>query len=177
MKYLIALCTAMLVFGACAKEPSAAENLPSEVNLGESQTYLNGKLESNYKSYVLYVEADKTMNYIFYDSIELKINSVGFSWLPLTTGDFELHDERILFVKALTSFNQIISEDLEGYSYKLIDEEEGFLKVEALDTVQHTVKGRFQAKFKRTSKNGNGNLGLPKILLFQGVFHEEYKVI
>jgi hypothetical protein len=116
------------------------------------------------------------MNYIFSDSFELVINAFGFAWLPLSTGNFELHNEDILYVKANTNFSQIIAEDLEGYSYKLEDPEEGFLEVQELDTIQKIAKGRFKAKFKRTSKNGNKDLGLPKILLFQGVFHDRYEV-
>jgi hypothetical protein len=167
----------VILFNRCAKEPTPFENLPSEVNLGESVIYLNGQLESNYRPDFKYIEINKIMNYGFYDSVDLKINILGFGWLPLSSGDFELHEERILFVKALTNFDQVISEDLKGYSYKLIDADEGFFNVESLDTVQHIVKGRFQAKFKRTSKNGNRDLGLPKILLFQGVFHEQYEVL
>ena len=115
------------------------------------------------------------MSYGFFDSADQVTNILGFDWLPLETGNFELHEDRILFIKALTNFNQVISEDLEGYSYKLIDAEDGFFEVSSIDTVQQIVKGRFEAKFKRTSKNGNKDLGLPKILLFQGVFHERYE--
>jgi hypothetical protein len=69
---------------------------------------------------------------------------------------------------------QIINEDVIGYEYKLIDEEEGFFNIENLDTIKHEVKGRFRATFCRTSKNGNKDLGLPKILLFQGIFYDSY---
>jgi hypothetical protein len=110
-------------------------------------------------------------------TVDLVINTFGFNWLPLSVGKFELHQEHILFVKALTNFSQYVSEDLIGYKYKLEDADEGFLDVEQLDSIQQVVKGRFKVKFKLTSRNGNKDLGLPKILLFQGVFHEQYKKI
>lgn len=160
---------------SCAKEPTPFKDLPNEVNLGASVVYLNGNLASNYKTEFKYIEINKIMSYGFFDSADQVTNILGFDWLPLETGNFELHEDRILFIKALTNFNQVISEDLEGYSYKLIDAEDGFFEVSSIDTVQQIVKGRFEAKFKRTSKNGNKDLGLPKILLFQGVFHERYE--
>lgn len=173
--FLGAICLA----ASCDKDeldpPEAV--LPDEIAFGESEVYLNGELKDGYQPAFKYIEVYKTMNYGFLERPqELLINSVGFSWLPLETGNFELHTERIPFIKAKTSFNQTIQEDLEGYSYELIDADEGFFNVEALDTVKHEVKGRFKAKFKRTSKNGNGDLGLPKVLLFQGVFYENYEV-
>jgi len=172
---LLAFFVSLLVC-SCKKEPEPKEatNLPNEVNLGESAIYLNGELIPTYKADCKYGEVNKIMSYVFYDSINLVTNIVGFDWLPQSTGNYELHDERILFVKALTSFSQIVDEDLEGYSYELEDPEEGFCNIEYLDTIQQVAKGRFKAKFKRTSTNGNGDLGLPKRLLFQGVFHEKY---
>ena len=117
------------------------------------------------------------MTYGFVERVDDIINSVGFDLLPLSTGDFGLHTQHVISsFEAVTNFNQIINEDLEGYSYKLIDTDDGFFKVESMDTIQQIVKGRFQAKFKRTSKNGNKDLGLSKILLFQGVFNEHYEV-
>jgi len=144
----------LFIVSACHKDPPEA-TLPDDVNLGESVVYLNGELVSNYKPEFKYIEVYKTMNYGFYDSVGQVTNIFGFDGLPLDVDNFNLHTERILFVKALTSFNQVISGDLEGYSYKLIDADEGFLNVEYLDTVKQEVKGRFKAKFSRTSKNGN----------------------
>jgi hypothetical protein len=173
---LLSLFLGILFLEACVKEPPEAQNLPESVELGKSVVFLNGEEASGYKASFLQQSKAKTMNYIFSDSFELVINAFGFAWLPLSTGNFELHNEDILYVKANTNFSQIIAEDLEGYSYKLEDPEEGFLEVQELDTIQKIAKGRFKAKFKRTSKNGNKDLGLPKILLFQGVFHDRYEV-
>lgn len=67
-----------------------------------------------------------------------------------------------------------MAEDLKGYSYELIDEENGFFNIETLDLNNKIISGRFQVNFRRTSKNGNSNLGLPKKIAFQGIFHEQY---
>lgn len=175
LMFFVAICLA----SSCDKDeldpPEAV--LPDEVAFGESEIYLNGELKEGYIPGFLYIKVYQTMNYGFSESPRLLLsNTVGFSWLPLEPGNFALHTERIPFIKAKTSFSQIIDEDLEGYSYELIDADEGFFNVESLDTVKLEVKGRFKAKFKRTSKNGNGDLGLPKVLLFQGVFYENYEV-
>jgi hypothetical protein len=171
------LIIAIALLASCAKEPARFDNLPSEVELGKSVVYLNGSEATNYKPEFNYVEVNKVMSYGFSDSVASKINALGFAWLPLNTGDFQLHEERILFVKALTNFYQTNGEDVILSSYDLIDADEGFFNVESLDTVQQIVKGRFEAKFKRSSKIGNRGSGLPKILLFQGVFHEKYVVL
>lgn len=161
---------------SCSREPDSFGSLPSEVLLGESVVYLNGEAANNMIHDFKYIEVNKIMNYAFYDSTATRINILGFSWLPLSTGEFDLHDDRILYVKAFTSFTQVVAEDLEGYSYKLVDADQGYLNIDYLDTVEHIVKGRFWAEFKRTSKNGNGDLGLPKRLLLQGIFHEKYLI-
>lgn len=160
----------------CRKHPPEA-SLPDEVAFGESVVYLNGE-EADYIPAVLYSSVNRVMSYSFGQTKNQGqlINHLGFGRLPYETGEFELTTENILYIKARTSFNQTVAEDLGGYEYKLIDEKEGFFHVEQLDTVQLTVKGRFKAKFCRTSRNGNRNLDLPKVLLFQGAFYEPYTI-
>ena len=159
----------------CTKEPIAIE-IPDFVPFEKSEIYLNGELIPNYKPDLKYFQVDSVINYSFYDSTGIRVNVLGFAWLPLTIGTFDLHSDRILYIKALTQFSQIVGEDLKGYSYELIDANEGFLNITELDTLTRVVQGNFLAKFKRTSKNGNSDLGLPKYLLFQGVFNEKYTV-
>jgi hypothetical protein len=175
---LLTLLLGVFFLEACVKEPPEAQNLPESVELGKSVVFLNGEIAPGYEASFIYLSSYKTMSYVFVDSFDLIVNVFGFDWLPLSTGNFDLHDEDVLYIKANTGFSQAISEDFEGYSYKLEDPEEGFLEVQELDTIQKIAKGRFKAKFKRTSKNGNEDLGidLPKILLFQGVFHDRYEV-
>lgn len=181
----LATLVACLLCMSCSKEePLSALDLPVSVELGQSEVYMNRERVNYYFSW----SENKAYNYIniaFRDSVWLSypdgtrdqaFNSLGFSLLPILVGEYKLHTERTLYIGAKTSFGQTIKEDMEGYSYKLIDEEDGFFHIEQLDTVEHIVAGRFQACFKRTSRNGNSkDLGLPKQIVMQGVFHERYE--
>ena len=164
----------MLTIISCRKDPPEA-TLPDEVEFGHSVVFLNGE-EVDYLPEFGHDTFNQIMNYPFLQTKNQGniLNLLGFGRLPLRTGDFQLTTENILYIKARTSFSQTVSEDLEGYEYKLVDEDEGFLKIEALDTIKMEVKGRFKAKFKRTSKNGFDDGDLPKFLLFQGVFFDNY---
>lgn len=159
---------------SCQKDPPEAI-LPEEVELGASVVYLNGEEEAMYLSIAAYDTINRVMNYGFEESLNQGqlVNSLGFGRLPYSTGEFSLTTENILYTKARTSFDQTVSEDLDGYEYKLIDAGDGFFNLEYLDTVKMEVRGRFKAKFKRTAKNGVDG-GLPKYLTFQGVFYENY---
>jgi hypothetical protein len=159
----------------CSKDGEV--DLPEDVKLGKSVVYLNGckkDYEPDFKVITIYGH----MNFAFVEYHKDKDieNLLAFGWLPVQTGDFDLHEERIPLIKALTSFLQTVDEDLIGYEYELVYPEEGFFNIEALDTVKQEVKGRFRAEFRRTTKNGYKNLGLPENLLFQGVFNEKYEV-
>ncbi len=168
------LTTAILAYTGCEKDPLEAI-LPNEVEFGESVVYLNGNVE-DYIPDFQYDSVIHVMSYGFEQSRNQGqlTNLFGFGLLPLSTGNFKITSENKLFEQARASFHQTISEDLEGYEYKLVDADEGFLHVEYLDSIKMEVKGRFKAKFCRTSKNGNKNLGLPKHIVFQGVFYENY---
>lgn len=177
MKRMIFSFSIALAIGAitsCQKDPPEVI-LPEEVELGASVVYLNGEKEATYLALVAYDTINRVMNYGFEESLNQGqlVNSLGFGRLPYSIGEFSLTTENILHTKARTSFHQTVSEDLDGFDYKLIDADEGFFNVEYLDTINLEVKGRFKAKFKRTAKNGfDGDL--PKYLTFQGVFYEKY---
>ncbi len=176
LRFLLFPTIVILAALGCKKEPVEAV-LPNEVKLGASIVYLNS-IEVDYIPDFQYDSINRVMSYGFVQTrnqgqIE---NLFGFGLLPYKTGEFELTDENIVYVKARASFGQTIGDDSEGYEYKLIDADEGFFHVEYLDTVNLEVKGRFKAKFCRTSKNGNRDLDLPKNLLFQGVFYENYVI-
>jgi hypothetical protein len=164
---------AFLACTGCCKDGEA--DLPKEVKLGNSVVYLNG-CKVDYEPYFVLIEVYQTLNLGFVKTHKDIFNALGFSYLPIQTGDFELHTERILYIKALTNFGQTVDEDLVGYEYELENPEEGFFNIEGLDTLKQEVKGRFRAQFRRTSKNGYKDLGLPETLLFQGVFNEKYLV-
>lgn len=159
----------------CKKDPPEAI-LPDDVEFGKSIIFLNGE-EVDYLPDFKNDTFNHLMNYPFVQTKDQGTtkNVFTFDWLPLSTGNFQLTTDNIPRVKAVTSFGQIIDVDTEGYKYKLVDEEEGFLNIESLDTIKMEVKGRFKAKFCRTSKNGQKDLGLPEILLFQGVFYDKYQ--
>ncbi|MBX2891368.1 MAG: hypothetical protein KF734_10600 [Saprospiraceae bacterium] len=172
-----ALCLLSLL--ACEKESptTITVDLPDSVEFGKSVVYLNGELTEVYKPDFQLDTIYHLMNYIFIDSTISDVITVwGFAWLPIKEGNFELHTERLLYVKALVQFSQIVDGDLDGYDYELIDANEGFLNIEHLDTVKMEVKGRFRVKFKRTTKNGNGDLGLPEFLQFDGAFYDKVRL-
>jgi hypothetical protein len=163
----------LLAFAGCCKDKEA--DLPQEVTLGKSVVYLNG-CKNNYEAHFQMVSLYNHINFAFLDTQKDIINQVSFSWLPVAEGEFDVHSEPIQNWRALTYFSQIVDEDVVGYTYKLENPEEGFFNIEGLDTVKQEVKGRFRAQFRRTSKNGYKDLGLPETLLFQGVFNEKYLV-
>jgi hypothetical protein len=172
-------CICTLLCLECSKDPTEA-TLPSSVELGKSETYLNG-VKVDYTPIFKNVKIYRHINYGFAQG-EIgsnKVNSLGFSWIPMNEGDFPLivsSSDIPPGKNAFTIFNQTVSEDLRGYEYKLEKPEEGFFKVETLDTVKMEVSGRFKARFCRTAKNGTKG-DLPKIILFQGVFNEKYTVL
>ncbi len=176
--FLLSIICVIFVLG-CFKEPDEV-TLPNSVKLGESETYLNGAKVA-YTPIFKNVKVYKHINYSFVEGEigSIKVNSLGFAWIPITDGDFPLiasSSDKSSGKNAFTSFNQTVNEDLSGYEYKLEKPEDGFLKVETLDTIKKEVSGRFKARFCRTKKNGvEGEL--PKIILFQGVFNEKYTVL
>jgi hypothetical protein len=163
----------LLNFG-CTKDSNEVI-LPESVEIGKSKVYLNGE-EVDYLPFIGNDTINKVIHYLFSQSKDNGsiINGCGFGSLALKIGDYQLTDQNSPFTKAFTTFHQTIDGDVTGYEYKLSDQEDGFLKIESLDSIKLEVKGSFRAKFCRTSKNGNKNLGLPKTLLFQGIFFETY---
>jgi hypothetical protein len=174
MKTVIFLSLGLIAFlSSCHKECEA--DLPNEVKLGKSVIYLNGCKE-DYEPEFMVIKFYNHINFAFAEQHDDIVNLLAFDWLPIQAGDFQLHTERIQYIKALTSFGQTVDYDLFGYEYELENPEEGFFNIEALDTVKQEVSGRFKAKFKRTTKNGYDDLGLPENLTFEGVFNEKYEV-
>ncbi len=175
MKTLLPLLIALFLLAPSCKKERGEVNLPESVKLGKSEVYLNGS-EADYKPRFFFHKAYNHINFPFQQIEGDIVNQVSFAWLPIKTGDFELHDEPIQYIKAFTHFSQIVDEDLPGYQYELENAEEGFFKIEGLDTLKREVKGRFRAQFRRTKTNGYDDLGLPEKLLYQGVFNEKYEV-
>ncbi len=167
--------TKIFFFAALAALLVSCNRLPDKVGLGESVLLLNGKKVSYEPNFRLI----KFYQYLSFGFLKTKkdvINNLGFDWMPVETGDFELHTLDSLYFGAKTVFNQTVDEDLEGYEYALINPEDGFFNIETLDTIKLEVSGRFRAEFRRTTKNGYDDLGLPENLLFEGTFNEKYEV-
>jgi hypothetical protein len=171
--YILIYVTAL--FFSCHKSPKEVD-LPTEVDFGKSKIYLNGEL-MDYLPIFTHNTIYNKMSYGFKQdkTTELILNVFAFGYYPLKTGDFQLSKIIDDGDKISTRFIQVINEDLTGYSYKLMNADEGFFNLESLDTINLTAKGRFRVEFCRTSKNGNDDLGLPKVLLYQGVFFDKYK--
>lgn len=170
-----------LIWLSC--ETTVLVELPEEVALGETEVYMNGEAV-NYRANIYYFDSIGYLSFVFTEIKDngLTINTMGFGFLPTDIGRYILHTEYYTYVDgkfifptgALTSFNQAVEEDLPGYEYKLIDEEEGFFEITTLDLVNRTVSGRFKASFKRTSKRGVKGQDLPKKMVWQGVFNEHF---
>jgi len=175
---VIAALFSLLTLG-CHKDPVV--NLPEEVTLGESIVYLNGKVFDAVPD-IYYRPFDQLFFALFgqtkdnHDVGQLA-NHLAFAFLPLRQGDYPIITERKYGVAAYPGFEQIFAEDLTGYTYEVDDKEDGYFNITYLDTVAQVVKGRFKVKFKRMSKNDiKEDLEMPKRLVFEGVFHENYTI-
>jgi hypothetical protein len=166
----------VLICIACKKEPMPKPIvLPSDVTFHNSQVFLNGVLNTNFKYKFQLNSNAQLLALTMIDSFDLISNVLGFSVTNPFSKIYDFHTGDIgVSDKILTSFRQIVAEDLKGYSYKYLDSDENFFTIEKIDFVEKKVKGRFLVKFERTSKNGNKDLKLPKYLLYQGVFFETF---
>ena len=165
----------MLFFTQCHKYPDAI--LPESVELGQSVIFMNAEKTEVFKPRIKKSGVFDHINFQFaeFRNDSLTQNTFSFLWIPVRTGEYALTtDNSGPKGNALCSFGQRIDDDLPGYEYKLVDAHDGYFHLETLDTVNQIVSGRFRAKFKRTDRNGNRNMGLDKHIIFEGVFHEHY---
>ncbi|MBN8685187.1 MAG: hypothetical protein J0L99_21255 [Chitinophagales bacterium] len=165
----------MLLFTQCHKYPDAI--LPESVELGQSVIFMNAEKTEVFKPKIERLKTHPVINFQFaeYRNDSLIQNTFSFLWIPIRVGEYALTtDKSGPKGEALCSFGQRIDDDLPAYEYKLVDAQDGYFHLETLDTVNQIVSGRFRAKFKRTDRNGNRNMGLDKHIIFEGVFHEHY---
>lgn len=176
---IIISCCCIFFLSSCFKDYNV--EVMDTVQIGESVVYLNGE-ESDYEPIITHASIDNVIHYSFRPTSNLlpgESRRVSFSLLPLKIDNFILCESRNdCEGGALIGFNHLIGGDLDGFTYKLVNEEDGYFEVTKLDTLQRTVQGHFKVQFKRSTKNGNGDIvkDLPKRLTFEGVFHEEYEV-
>lgn len=178
MKHLIFIIS-LIVFCnmiSCTKPDTPDINLPVSVELGQSQFYINGELK-DYDHLFIYDTINKQMGFVFrHDDISKNSKTqLSFSFLPYSEGKYILHRERILYKGAFTGFNQLIAEDLKGWSFELDRPEDGYFEIIKIDKLNKTVLIKFKAMFKVSSKNGNGDTGLPENIKFEGIFNESYQ--
>ncbi|MBN8681532.1 MAG: hypothetical protein J0L99_02725 [Chitinophagales bacterium] len=165
----------MLLFTQCHKYPDAI--LPESVELGQSVIFMNAEKTEVFKPRIRRLRLSDFLDFQFaeYRNDSLIQNTVSFYWIPLQISEYALTANNSGPTgDALCSFGQRIDDDLPAYEYKLVDAQDGYFHLETLDTVNQIVSGRFRAKFKRTDRNGNRNMGLDKHIIFEGVFHEHY---
>ncbi len=181
--YVILFLGFILIGTSCEKDDEEfpmGVQLPESVEFGKSEIYRNGELLDYERRFFHWKETSvhKHFTYSFFLQQEIDLwHSLVFTWLPADTGFFKVGNPGVMHEIASTGFSQVVDEDLWGYSYELLDKEDGFIHITHLDTLEMTVKGNFEVKFVRTSKNGNRqDLGLPKYLYFQGVFYENYRI-
>lgn len=170
---------AILVYSmsSCTKSKFPTEvELDYDIELGKSRIYLNGDIEESYMPDFLYVSFYNTMLFHFNDEPEEWLwNTLSFSGLSGSIGNYNILEDGTVAGPPNTTFTQTYQEDLQGYTYRLINKDDAYFEIFMIDTIKQEVKGSFKAIFERTSKNGHSDLGLPKILLFQGVFYEKYE--
>ncbi|TVR83961.1 MAG: hypothetical protein EA409_01960 [Saprospirales bacterium] len=173
--YCFAFIIGLGVFAvSCAKELVGDEfphgiELPDSVDFGKSLIYRNGELwdyEPRLYNFVNRGDKGRFSIFFFFQQETSLWHQFVISRIPADTGYYEIPS---------VGFIQVISEDLFGYSYQLKDDVNSFIQLTKIDTIERKVAGTFQVRYVRRSKNGHRlDLGLPKHLLFQGVFYDYY---
>lgn len=168
---------ALIVSVSCEKSTILPEiEIDHNIQIGESKVYLNGNIEMDYSVTIQYIELYNTLIFSFQEEPEEWLwNTLSFSGINRENGRYSILSSGTIAGPPNTRFKQTYQEDLQGYTYKLIKEDEAYFELIEIDTIKQEVKGSFKAIFERTSKNGHSDLGLPKTLLFQGVFYESYE--
>lgn len=177
LQVLVLLLLAIVNF-SCEKENNPIEiELPTQINFGESKIYMNGLLKPGFTTEIFYTTSVDDIGFLFGEDVNHRLaHGVGFGWMPLKEARYPIGKPAVFHEVATASFSQSLEEDLPAYEYELIEPENGYFEIEQLDTIKQEVKGHFKAKFRRTTKNGHKDLGLPKIILMQGIFYQPYEV-
>lgn len=172
--YLILLSIVFLSVLSCTPETIEITELPESVEMGTSMLYLNGKLV-NYDFRTYHDTINNQMGFVFIkrSSDQSYRNILNFTFLPLENGNYIIHRTRELYLGAFSSFGQINFE-ASGWEYELLDPEDGFFEISSIDKEDQIVQGKFRVWFKLKDKHGFRNTGLPKQILFEGIFHENY---
>lgn len=174
MKYLVLIFTIVSVL-SCTKDPNFPDvDLPDFVKLGATEVYLNGYLvEYEPSMFVDTVNDQLIVTFRFQPDFSV-LNSLGLAALPIKTGNYILHTDRVLYKGAKTHFSQYVYSGNTGWEFELIRIDEGFFNITSLDTVNQIIQGNFNAYFEVIDKNEYNDTKLPEKIKFEGVFHEKY---
>ncbi len=87
-----------------------------------------------------------------------------FLWVPCSEGIYYLADTNQLG-RNFASYGHAIDRDLGGYIYDIMDDQDSYLQIVSLDTVNHRIHARFEAHFRRTYE-GPWNYDFPEEVHF-----------
>ncbi|MEZ4951031.1 MAG: hypothetical protein R2879_00200 [Saprospiraceae bacterium] len=163
---------------ACNPDPIdfdyPAIEFPENIQLGESEVYLNGE-KVDYIPILFFDSINNQLQAGFRFMPDFSVtNTLAFDFLPLKTGEYILHEDRILYKGAKTSLSQIVNSEFDGWEFELVQAEKGTFNINALDTINQTIEGYFKAYFEVIDKNGFSDTKLPEKIKFEGMFNENY---
>jgi hypothetical protein len=158
---------------ACGDQEIPEIEISNSVELGKSEVYLNGEQYENYTEFFHDTINDQLL-FGFRQGEESLLNSLSFSFLPVSEGEYIVHNTFELYLGAQSYFGQTVNSEFDGWVYKLINAENGFFEISKLDQENMIIEGNFKVEFEIGSKNGYEDTGLPEKVKFQGVFHENY---
>jgi hypothetical protein len=147
---------------------------PDNIQLGESEVYLNGE-KVDYTPIIFFDSINNQLQAGFRFKPDFSVsNTLAFDFLPLKNGEYILHEDRVLFKGAKTSFTQIVNSEFDGWEFKLVQADKGTFNITSLDSLNLTIEGYFKAYFEVTNKNGFSDTKLPEKIKFEGKFNETY---
>ena len=158
---------------ACQDQEISDIEISNSVELGKSEVYLNGERYENFTEFFHDTINDQLL-FAFRKGDESLLNSLSFSFLPVSEGEYIVHNTFELYLGAQSYFGQTVNSEFDGWVYKLINAENGFFEISKLDQENMIIEGDFKVEFEVESKNGFGDTGLPDKVKFQSVFHENY---
>jgi len=179
MKNILIMFSVFVAFSILNCSPDTIEipitELPESVEMGTSILYLNGEVVDDYEFRTFHDTVNNHIGFVFTkESTEPSYrNNLQFVFLPLENGNYIIHRTRDLNVGAFSTFRQSNFEE-SGWEYELLKPENGFFEISAIDTIEQIVQGKFRSRYKLKDKHGFKDTGLPGMILFEGIFHENY---
>jgi len=176
MKNLFFLALLLTGVYSCGDEPIAPADidLSLTVDFGDSQVFMNGE-PSDFEVQFFHdtINQQLLLDFVSFPTSSIE-NSLEFAYLPVSTGAYNVHEERVLYKGALTSFYQTINSESDGWRYRLINAEDGYFNIQKLDTVSQTIQGNFKVQFEVDEKNNFDGPKLPQNIKFEGSYYDSY---